>query len=110
MPWEKRNGCGPYYFRARREGDRIVKTYCGGGLRGKLAELEDLQAREDRQSRAEKRRRTLAYLDGLAEQMEAFSALTDTLLQATLTEAGYHRHKRGEWRRRRERNKQPGDP
>lgn len=110
MPWEKRNRCGPYYFRARRVKGRIVKTYCGAGLRGQIAEMEDREAREDRQARSEKRRRSLAYLDGLSSRVEAFSALTDTLLQAILQESGYRQHKRGEWRRRRGGIKQPCDP
>lgn len=40
MPWEKR-GTKLYYYRKKRVGARVVKTYVGGGEAGERAAAED---------------------------------------------------------------------
>src|SRR5262245_39804097 len=98
MGWEK----GGYYTRSRKVGGRVVREYVGSGLPAILAALADTEARRERaeQERAfrdEKaaRRAAEAELDGMIE-------LTDLAARAALLAAGFHQHKRGEWRRRRE--------
>jgi hypothetical protein len=43
MGWERG------YYRAKKVNGRVVKEYVGPGIVGRMAELEDLFAREDRE-------------------------------------------------------------
>jgi hypothetical protein len=100
--WETRErGKGAYYYRVRRDGERIRKGYCGNGRLGQLAaQLDEIERRQ----RAE----TAAYWKGERERLEREAVFlreleeaAEVLAQAHLIAAGYHKHK-GEWRRRRE--------
>jgi hypothetical protein len=51
MSWER-----GYYYRAKKVNGRVVKEYVGPGIVGRMAELEDLFAREDRELRRIKER------------------------------------------------------
>jgi hypothetical protein len=97
MGWDK----GRYYTRSRRENGRVVREYFGAGRLGELAAMIDTDRRalhaEHRQREAESRRQ----LDDLEEAVAGLNGLADLLSQAALYAAGYHRHKRGEWRKRR---------
>ena len=90
-----------YYYRSRRRGKRVTREYIGNSLLATLgAQLEAAeraQAAAEREAREAERKR----LDDLDGQIAAVCAATDALRHATLEAAGYHRHKRGEWRRRR---------
>ena len=46
MAWER-----GYYYRAKKVNGRVVKEYVGPGIVGRIAFLEDLFAREDREIR-----------------------------------------------------------
>jgi hypothetical protein len=99
MGIESRKG-NLYYYRKRREGNRVVSEYAGGGV---VADLAQRRAEIDRarveaqaaQLRAE--RMSMAEID---RQMDEFSQLVDLLLSAELLMLGYHQHKR-QWRQRR---------
>ncbi len=90
-----------YYSRSVREGDRVRRVYLGKGPAAELAARLDEGRRSERLARsvawrAEEARRAVAEahlrdLDGLA----------DLMMKATLLAAGFHRHDRGAWRRRR---------
>ncbi len=51
MGWER-----GYYYRAKKVNGRVVKEYIGPGIAGRMAELDDLFAREDRELRRIKER------------------------------------------------------
>jgi hypothetical protein len=51
MGWER-----GYYYRAKKVNGRVVKEYVGPGNVGRMAELDDLFAREDRELRRIKER------------------------------------------------------
>jgi hypothetical protein len=51
MGWER-----GYYYRAKKVNGRVVKEYIGPGIVGRMAELDDLFAREDRELRRIKER------------------------------------------------------
>jgi hypothetical protein len=94
MAWDKRG----FFYRSRRVGSQVVREYFG---RGPLAEaaaylLDQLKtAREGYARRA-----------GLLDAADApFRELHDRLARAAaahLLAAGYHRHDRGPWRKRRD--------
>ncbi|HVK16391.1 MAG TPA: hypothetical protein VM533_05535 [Fimbriiglobus sp.] len=94
MGWDKG---GLYYTRSRRENGRVVREYVGGGLAGQLAAQLDADERavrlaEQVADRAE--REEVSTLDAPLAEL-------DLLAEAALLSAGYHRHNRGDWRRRR---------
>jgi hypothetical protein len=93
---------GVYFYRSRREGGRVISEYLGAGAVGAAAarreeerRAEDLAERDrDRAAREEARQ--------LEETLHDLARVSDELVAETLTTAGYHRHHRGEWRRRRQ--------
>jgi hypothetical protein len=102
MAWERR-GNRSYYYRSVRRGGRVVKEYFGTGRVAELcAQLDGLTLERraiERQDRAAERDRSAALEARTLELIQ----LTDVLVAATLMVAGYHRHDRGTWRRRRDR-------
>jgi hypothetical protein len=101
MSWETRSGGRRYYFRARKVNGRVVKEYLGTGeLAEALAALDALD-REGAALRAEAERRERqrhADLDGAVAE---FCRAVDAVVADALRLAGYHRHARGQWRRKR---------
>lgn len=98
MAWESR-GSGQYYYKARREGGRVVKEYLGSGEH--VAELVTLEAesRKIRQLDAEIERFRLAEADDRDALLSELNAAADLLARAALLAAGYRQHHRGEWRK-----------
>jgi hypothetical protein len=94
-----------YYYRVRRENGRVVREYVGSGVVAEMAArldmLEREKGREKRRLDAEALRNEKATLDALDANLEALIESTDLLAHAALVAAGYHQHKRGEWRKRR---------
>lgn len=102
MPW-KRRGDTVYYYRSVRVGDRVRSEYKGSGEIGELYEeilehertsrraLRDADLHDVEHFQVEQRR--LGF-DGYCRRVE-------DLARAALAAAGYHRHKRSEWRKRR---------
>ena len=100
MGWELRNG-RPYYYRKERVGGSVVSRYVGNGetanliaamessSKGALTALRALK--ENEQEEAKEREKEFA----------AYFADVEAVFQQAMTAAGYHRHKRGEWRKRR---------
>ncbi len=90
-----------YYYRSVREGERIRKEYCGGGMLGQLAaqldEVERLRREEEATYWREERQRLERSVAFLRELTKA----SEILVQAHLIASGHHKHK-GEWRRKRE--------
>ncbi|QDV37428.1 hypothetical protein [Tautonia plasticadhaerens] len=99
MGWEFRGGSGPYYYRARKIGGKVVRQYIGRGLAGVLAERFDRQERDRRAAESGALRAEQARLESPERAMRALDDVT-LLLEATLLAAGYYRHDRGRWRRR----------
>lgn len=104
MAWEMRRGGSRYFTRSRRMGTRVVREYVGGGVAGETAEREDALRREllaEKRAGAAAQRTVWDHLDHLAGDLCGSSqALVHILLEAN----GYHRHQRGQWRKRREKN------
>jgi len=100
MAWEQR-GNQSYYYRSVRSGTRVVKEYAGAGLMGALAEEFDEEQREKRFHERARHQKERATWDALEQPTRDLDELADLLMSAALTLAGFHRHDRGEWRRRR---------
>jgi hypothetical protein len=100
MSWETRGNGGRYYTRTHHVGGRRVREYCGTGARGEQAAAEDLRRRAERAARVAIRRQEHQRLAALAAQIRQWQRLVDDLARLGLYEAGYHRHRGSEWRRR----------
>ena len=99
MGLEKRNG-HVYYYKSRRDGEKVRKVYVGAGdfahVAAKLDEAEGLRRKEE-----------LAYWEAERERLERSAAFlqeleaaAEVLVRAHLLASGCHRHK-GQWRRQR---------
>ena len=102
MAWEKRKHSQHlYYTRSRRVRGRVVREYCGRGLLGQafaaqdeldrgLRELQKMDLEEEEERAA-----------GVEETCVELCDRVENLMHAALTAAGFYRHHRGEWRKRR---------
>jgi len=100
MAWERR-GDHAYYYRSVRSGTRVTKEYIGRGRVAALIARLDGVEREQRSQRRddlEIDRQRWAALEGPLLELDD---VTDLLVTAAMSAAGYHRHDRGEWRRHR---------
>jgi hypothetical protein len=100
MGWDR----GRYYTRSRKVGGRVVREYVGIGRVAELAAQMDALARENRRLKALELRREKADLAALDDQIERLIEMTALVARAALLAAGYHQHKRGKWRKKREQN------
>ena len=97
MDWDR----GGYYTRSRKVGGCVVREYVGGGVVGALAAQLDDEKRERRRAEADDDKRVRAELAERDAPVAALSAECDLLVSAALLAAGYRRHHRGEWRKKR---------
>ena len=102
MGWERRERGGLYYTRTRKEGGRVVREYVGGGILGELAARMDVEERRRREEEEANRGEERQRLDALAAPVEELCEAAEVIFRAALIASGYHRHNRGEWRKRRE--------
>jgi hypothetical protein len=101
MGWEMRNRGGPYYTRSSRLNGRVVREYLGTGPDAQLIAAQDAEWRREREAKKALERRERERMANLEAVLDRYCAITEALYRAELTRAGYHRHHRGEWRRRR---------
>jgi hypothetical protein len=94
--WDK----GRYYTRSRKVNGRVVREYVGSGEAAELAAQMDAINRTVREAEREARRAEKAELDALDARVTELDELADQLAHAALVAAGFHQHKRGEWRKR----------
>ena len=100
MGWELR-GNRSYYYCSVRSGTRVTKEYAGGGLIGMLAEDFEQEQREQRAVQRHRLGNDRARWAALEQPAREADDLAEMLMSAALLTAGYHRHDRGKWRRRR---------
>jgi hypothetical protein len=103
MAWER-----GYYYRVRKVGGKVVREYFGKGVPAELAsrmdDLERLRRRFDYLDRRDEK----AEQAVLEAEVKALSEQAEQAARAALREAGYHQHKRGEWRKRRAQDRPAG--
>jgi hypothetical protein len=107
-PWERRERGGLYYTRSRKVGGRVEREYIGGGVLGELAARMDALERQQREEEAAAWKKERERMEALEAPVEELCEAAELLAKATLVAAGYHQHKRGEWRKRRA-NQSPKD-
>ena len=105
MGWERRGTNGPYYTRSRRVGGRVVREYVGKGPIGEIAARMDAKERAERQATADALRAERRRMEDMESQLKDLCRLVNAVVSASLQAAGYHRHNKGEWRRRRDTEK-----
>jgi hypothetical protein len=96
-----RNG-RPYLYRSVRKGGRVTSEYviCGeSALLIAAIEADDLDIKNaKRQDARDERKRA----DDIERALDDLAEHARDLAREALNAAGYHRHHRGEWRKRRE--------
>ena len=102
MGWEKRQRGGLYYTRSKKIDGRVFREYVGTGPLAELAALADVEERQHREGKTAAWRAEQAHMEALEACIEELCEAAEILGHAALYAAGYHRHNRGEWRRRRE--------
>ncbi len=96
MGWRTVSG-HKYFYLSCRFYDEVRTTYLGNGA---VAKREALKLEQRKQARVA-RRGAKADIARLREFGEQTSGEIDLLVRVTLTVAGFYRHNRGPWRRRR---------
>jgi hypothetical protein len=108
MAWKTVNG-RPYYYRSKREGGRVVTEYVGTGEVARLLSQLDTIDRDEREAERQAERAERERYDAEDRAVAAWCEDVEAVARAALGAAGYHRHKRGEWRKRRGRADERGD-
>jgi hypothetical protein len=113
MTWETRERGGRYYTRSKKVNGRVVREYIGTGRVAELVAQMDALERRKRRLDALDLRDEKAELADLDARLDELDDLAELLARAALLAAGFHQHKRGEWRKRRVRRdetRRPGGP
>lgn len=101
-PWERRKRGGHYYTRSKKVDGRVIREYVGTGDVGELGAKIDATWRRWKEAEAQAQRKERECLEALEAPIEKLCKATEDLARATLLAAGYRRHNRGEWRKKRE--------
>ena len=101
MAWETRNGGGHYYTRSRRVNGRVVREYVGTGLIAELAAAEDAERHAEREKKRQVWNARKDDSERVAALVDRCTKCVSALTTAVLVNAGFYRHHRGEWRKRR---------
>ncbi len=107
MGWETRQRGGSYYTRSVRQGGRVRREYIGTGETAALIATIDERDRQARMMARAAERAERERIGGADAALADLDALTEAMARLALVAAGYHRHHRGEWRRRRAHQETP---
>ena len=102
MAWETRAGSGRYYTRSQRVSGRMVREYVGQGPIAELAHQMDADDRIDREAERKAFEAVQSRDAELDRKLDSFIELSEAVASGLLILAGYHLHKRGNWRKRNE--------
>ena len=102
MAWENRpHSRNRYYVSVHKVAGRVKKVYVGPGPLGELVEAQDAARNAGRKAEAEAFKAEKERMKVTVGPAEDFLQTSDLLVRAVLTRAGFYRHHRGEWRKRR---------
>ena len=100
MSWETRRG-RDYYYQARKVDGQVEKHYFGAGPGAEAVALLDALDRQQRAVQREQERQERQALEALDGVVEVVCLLAEAAMNEALTAAGYRRHARGKWRKKR---------
>lgn len=100
MPWKKQSG-GRYYYREKRVNGRLIRKYVGSGEHGEREAKLDADRRAARKAQLDAFHQAAAQFNEVGKPLQDLCGLTDFIMKASLTTAGYYQHDHGEWRCRR---------
>src|SRR6516162_11549746 len=100
VAWLQRNE-KRYYYRSQRVEGRVVCRYAGTGPVAELTARIDALCQARRRLEGEKAREESARWELADAPLRELERCTDLFVRAALVLAGYHRHHRGPWRKRR---------
>ena len=104
MALVNRNGRA-YLYRSVRRGGRVTSEYRGSGDAAFSLGSILQQNRQWEEARRSAERAERREADELERALDDLAELAGALAHQALTAAGYHRHNRGEWRKRRHANR-----
>ena len=105
MGWETRRNGKRYYYEKTRENGKVVSRYIGAGqLAPLVADLNHIRKERRQMERleAQQARNEFAELAATPEHITLLMEQAQRAAAAALVAAGYHQHKRGEWRKKRD--------
>ena len=79
----------------------VIREYVGGGVLGEIAGRMDALERRQREEEATAWKEEREQMEALGAPVDELCEAAEILAKAALVAAGYHQHKRGEWRKRR---------
>ncbi len=90
-----------YGYQSYRDGDRVRRRYIGGGeTAAALSYLDQIDRERDEEAKRQTRVQ-IATLEATGAALDAYCGAMDGLVSVAMHAGGYHRHKRGDWRKRR---------
>lgn len=101
MAWETRARGGRYYTRSIRRNGKVHREYVGTGQVAELLAHFDAADRVDRQRERHEEAHHRAMADAVEAPVNELDQLVEAVVRLELVCAGFHRHHRGEWRKRR---------
>ena len=101
MAWERRQRGGEYYTRSHRADGEVIREYLGCGPFAKAMAALDTADQEWVLRQRETDRAVQENLSDVDRKVNAFDFQVDAVLWQMIEAAGYHRHRRGQWRKRR---------
>jgi hypothetical protein len=100
VSWELRDGHRYYYRVVRREG-RTLKQYISNGPAAELAARLDARVRRERERVAGALKAEQARARPAESATGGFEAAFELIVSAWMHAEGFHRHRSGPWRKRR---------
>jgi hypothetical protein len=97
MGWESR-GNRLYYYRKRREGQRVVSEYLGTGMTASLIAELDNEDYLERAYNATEWKKQRNEQKGLERNLDNVQESINSVVRAVMLTSGYHAHK-GQWRK-----------
>lgn len=92
-----------FAYETFRDGGRVCRRYLGSGDAVALAfRLEQLKRKAEQKARGQKAEERNRERQEVEKPVALLDAQTSEILEALLYAAGYYRHRRGEWRKRRQ--------
>ena len=101
MGWDK----GRYYTRSKKVDGRVVREYFGCGESAHVMALLDELDRQRRQRERKKEKQLIESLNEVDATISELCQRAELAARATLISAGYHQHDRGQWRKKRVRER-----